>query len=80
MMMMKCQFHCWRKPEYLEETTDVRVQRAKGCVLVRVIVSRSNRGQTGHCAAVSQTLWRVPYYQICIYSPMCVARTDSAPS
>ena len=22
MMMMKCQFHSWRKPEYLEETTE----------------------------------------------------------
>ena len=24
MMMMKCQFHWWRKPEYLDETTDLR--------------------------------------------------------
>ena len=24
MMMMKCQFHWWRKPEYPEETTDLR--------------------------------------------------------
>ena len=31
-MMMKCQFHWWRKPEYPEETTDLLPNSGRGGV------------------------------------------------
>ena len=55
MMMMKCQFHWWRKPEHPEETTELRQELTNfhTCVLCPV------PGSNSACSGVkSGDLWR----------------------